>query len=139
MKSSTILVLMAALLALSFSTALAEDACTDLRACVENCTQIKNCTMFMNCLDNCTMNATAAFEESKGYCVGSGCLGMGSRAIIPRPIPEASPVIPNTPEPVPQTFDSERIQRLESNGEGYEPDQHEEPGATWSVECDVQA
>ena len=70
MKNSTkigLIALMAALLALSFSVSFAEDDCTDLRACVENCTLIQNCSAYLNCLDNCTINATeAGFGEAKG-------------------------------------------------------------------------
>ncbi len=68
MKSSMfgIIVLMAILLALSFGVSFAEDACTDLRACVENCSQIQNCTMFISCIENCTLNTTSGLGEARG-------------------------------------------------------------------------
>jgi len=105
MKNSTrigLIVLMAFLVALSFSVSFAEDDCTDIRACVENCSEIQNCTEYLNCIDNCTINATA-FGAAKGYCAGTGCLGLSSSGpIIPRPIPEISPHPQSVPEPGPE-------------------------------------
>lgn len=69
---------MAILLALSFSGAFAVNGnvnvtapmnCSDLRNCVENCSQIQNCSAYLNCIENCSINATAGFDEGTGVVV----------------------------------------------------------------------
>jgi hypothetical protein len=94
MKSSTfgIMMLMIVLLALSLSVPFAEDDCPDLRACVENCSEIQNCSAYLKCIENCTLNATSDFGEAKGYCAGSGCLGLGSRELWDRNVDKSPPI-----------------------------------------------
>ncbi|MDD1742683.1 MAG: hypothetical protein LUQ47_05040 [Methanotrichaceae archaeon] len=130
MKSSTfgIMVLMIVLLALSLSVPFAEDDCPDLRACVENCSEIQNCTMFMSCIENCTINVKAAtFGEAKSIAIATG--RMQPRAMIP----ESDAMLETS-----QTFDPERAERYESNGEGYESPQSDVP-ETAEYDCILAA
>ena len=69
MKNTTligIIVLMATLLALSSSAAVEEKDCrnaTEIRTCINICTDIENCTMYMECVRNCTQNLTSELAE----------------------------------------------------------------------------
>jgi len=125
MKNSTfagIIVLMAILLALSFSVAFAGNEkvnatkavnitnatiatpqnCSDLRNCVESCAKIQNCSEYLNCIDNCTINATA-FGEAKGVVVVKRNVNLNDTTNSTNPMNETHlplPImLPNKPRP----------------------------------------